>query len=164
MLMPADGTGEPTGRPGAEAGPMVGCWPGIPATLLLQHHGGDPWHSVVVPSEPCWRWIHFHHLFSIFGWIHLHGLHTIGHMSEGHHYHTADGASPLTLPPLPPHLLQPPTCLPTKKWASTRLAAVGPPSSNNPWKPRASKLSELWTSSRGSCIYRAWNRRQAGGS
>lgn len=136
--MPGNGTGEPAGWPGMEAGPTVGRWLGVPATLLPWCHGGEPWDSVAVPGEPCWGQIHFHQFFWIFGWIHLCGLQTISHTSDGHHYHVADGVPPPTLSPLPPRLPQLPICLPTQKWAATCLAAVGPPSFNQPWKPRAS--------------------------
>ena len=145
---------------GAVAGPMVGRWPGVPAMPLPRHHGGEPWHGVVVPGEPRWRWIHFHRFFLVFWWIHLHGLHTISHMSNGHRYHAADGVPPPTLPPLPPPLLQPPLCLPAQTWAATRLAAVGPLSSNHGRNPSASKLSELWASCRNPRIYRVQNNGQ----
>ena len=122
---------------------------GAPATPLPWCHGGEPWHSIVVPGEPCWRWIHFHWLFFTFGWIHLHGLHTISHMSDGRCYHAADGAPPLMLPPLPPRFLQSCLCSPTQGWAATHLAALGPLATKHPWQFRASKLSELWASCRG---------------
>ena len=112
----AGGRGEPAGWPGTEAGPVVVRWPGSPAWCC----GGEPWHGVAVLGEPPGTLIHFHRLLWVIGsihfhrllwvtgWIHLHGLHTISRMSDGHGYRGADGASPLTLPPLlPPWLLQP---------------------------------------------------------
>lgn len=144
----------------AVAGPMVGRWPGVPAPPLPRRHGGEPWHGVVVPGEPCWRWIHFHRFFLVFRWIHLHGLHTISHMSNGHRYHAADGVPPPTLPPLPPPLLQPPLRLPAQMRAATRLAAVGPLSSAHDRNLSASELSELWASCRNPRIYRVQNNGQ----
>ena len=151
-------------RPGAESGPLVGYWQGAPAMLLLWRHGGEPWHGVVVPGEPCWRWIHFHRFFLVFRWIHLRGLHTISHMSNGLCYHAADGAPPLMPPPLPLWRLQPSLFSPTQRWAAIRLADLGPLASKHSWHERASKLSELWASCQGPCVYRTWNKWQWGGS
>lgn len=111
--------------PGAAAGPAVGRWPGAPTAPRRWCRGGEPWHDGVVPGEPSWRWIHLHRLLLIWRWIHLHGLHTTSYISDGHSHRVADGASPPP-PPLPPRLPQSLFWLPTQRWATARLAAVGP--------------------------------------
>ena len=127
--------------PGAEDGPAVRRGPGAPALVSAWCRGGEPRQGVAVPGEPCWRWIHFHRLFLLFGWIHLHWLHTISRMSDGHRYHAADGASPLTAPPLPPRLLQPPLFPPAQRWTATRLAAMWPLCTNHRWHERTPRSS-----------------------
>lgn len=82
-------------------------------------------------------------------------------MNDRHCYHAAGGIPHMTLPPLPLPLLQLPP-LSTQTWAATCLAAVGPLSSNHHWIVRASKLSELWASYWGPCIYRVQNKQQKG--
>lgn len=65
-------------------------------------------------------------------------------------------SSPPRPPPLPLWHLQPSLFSATPRWATTHLADLGPLASKHSWHERVSKLSKLWASCWGPCIYRAW--------
>lgn len=149
--------------PGMVSGLVAARCPGTPVLLLVWSLGGEPWQGVVLPGEPCWRWIHLHWLFLVFGWIHLHhlflvfrlvhlhGLYSICCLSHGRCYHVAGAASRLTPPPLLLWLLKPPVFSPAQNWAVRCLAPLG---TSHSWQESTLKVRELRPTARVLCDIR----------